>query len=160
MKRHYLKNENNYATQPKQQCLLKHYFCCELEIYSRRLVKPVKAKLMSLRVTALWITNEAFDYSNLEFVNELLGVLSRVWLLPSGINHKTEQLGPMKAELLAFCFPSKNNFQFRTESSAALTLKRPKVFQANKFWRILFSEIGRRVVWQTVTDVSEDTVNI
>jgi hypothetical protein len=53
MKRDYLKNENNYATQHKQQFLLKDYFCCELEIDSRPLVKAVKAKLMSLRVTAL-----------------------------------------------------------------------------------------------------------
>jgi hypothetical protein len=110
-------------------------------------VKAVKAKLMSLRVTALWITNETFDYSNPEIANEQLGVLSRIWQVPSGINRITEQLEPMKAELLAFCFPSKNNFQFRTETSAVLTLKRPKIFQANKFWRILFSEIGRRVVW-------------
>jgi hypothetical protein len=45
-----------------------------LEVYSRPLVEAVKAKLMGLGVTAWWITNEAFDYSNPEFVNKLLGV--------------------------------------------------------------------------------------
>jgi hypothetical protein len=53
MKRHYLINENNYATEHKQQLMLKDNFYCELEIYSRPLVEAVKAKLLSLRVAAL-----------------------------------------------------------------------------------------------------------
>jgi hypothetical protein len=127
----------------KEQLLVKDYFCCELEIYSR---PTVKAELPSLWATALWITNEAFDCSNPGFVNELLGEQSRVWLLSSGINRITEQLGPMKAELFRLRFLSKNNSNFRTESFAVLNLKRLKIFQANKFWRIIFSEKRRRVV--------------